>query len=48
MHERCAFDPTSIDEVHKRIIKAVQKLTDMTSNEIEGLIDDHLYVVGCG
>ena len=46
--QRCAFDPTSIDDVHKRIIKAVQKLTDMTSNEIEGLIDDYLHVVGCG
>lgn len=46
--ERGENTPTSIDEVHQRIIDAVQKLTDMTSDEIEGIIDGDLHVVGCG
>lgn len=45
--QRGKFDPTSIDEVHQRIIDAVQKLTDMTREEVEDIIDDDLNVVGC-
>ena len=37
-----------MDEVHRRLIQAVQRLTSLTSEEIEELIDDDLYVVGIG
>lgn len=41
-------DPKSLDEVHRRIIAAVQKITDMDAEDILRLIDDDLFVVGCG
>lgn len=41
-------DPKTIEEVHRRIITAVQKVTDLTAEEIEAMIDDNLYVIGCG
>ena len=41
-------DPKTIEEVHVRIITAVQKITNLTSERIEELIDDDLYVVGIG
>lgn len=46
--ERRENEPTSIEEVHERIIAAVQKLCDLTSDQIEKLIQDDLYVYGCG
>lgn len=41
-------DPKTIDEVHRRIVTAVQKVTDLSEAEIEEMIDDDLYVVGIG
>ena len=46
--ERRENEPTSIEEVHERIIAAVQKLCDLTSDQIEKLIQDDLYEYGCG
>ena len=40
-------DPKSLDEVHNRIVAAVQKITDMDAEDILRLIDDNLFVVGC-
>lgn len=41
-------DPKTIEEVHQRIVTAVQKVTDLSEAEIEEMIDDDLYVVGIG
>lgn len=41
-------EPKSVREVHDRIIAAVQKIIDLQPEEIDRLIDDDLYVVGCG
>lgn len=41
-------EPQTEQEVIDRIIKAVQKITDMTEDEIKKIIDNDLYVVGCG
>lgn len=41
-------EPRTLEEVHRRIIKAVKTITDLSSKEIEKMIDDDLYVVGCG
>lgn len=41
-------EPKTIQEVHDRIITAVQKLTNLTSEEIDLMIDDNLNVVGFG
>lgn len=41
-------EPQSEQEVIARIIKAVQKIADMTEEEIKKIIDNDLYVVGCG
>lgn len=41
-------EPTSIEEVHKRIIDSVLCLCDMTAEQVETLIDDDIYDVGCG
>lgn len=38
----------TIDEVHERIISAVQKVTNLTDTEILDMIDDDIYVVGVG
>lgn len=46
--ERSNNEPTSVEEVHERIIIAVQKLCDLTSDQIEKLIQDDLYEYGCG
>ena len=45
--ERSENEPESLEEVHYRIVMAVQKLADMTEAEIETLIDDDLYE-SCG
>lgn len=41
-------EPQTEQEVIDRIIKAVQKITDMTEEEIKKIIDNNLYVVGIG
>lgn len=41
-------EPQSIEEVHKRIIDAVMEVTDLSKAEIEEMIDDDIYSVGCG
>lgn len=41
-------EPDTIEEVHRRIIAAVQVIADLTDDEIETMIDDDLYVVGIG
>lgn len=45
---RTSDEPESIDEVHERIIRAVQKITDLSDDEISQMINDDLYVIGCG
>lgn len=41
-------EPQSEDEVIDRIIKAVQRVTDMSADEVKAIIDNDLYVVGWG
>lgn len=41
-------EPSSIAEVHERIIKAVLCLCDMTSEQVEKLIDDDFFDYGYG
>lgn len=41
-------EPQSEQEVIERIVRAVQKITDMTEEEIKKVIDNDLYVVGMG
>lgn len=41
-------EPDTIEEVHRRIITAVQVIADLTDDEIETMINDDLYVVGIG
>lgn len=41
-------EPKSIQEVHIRIIAAIQKISNLTPEEIEQMIHDSLYIVGCG
>lgn len=41
-------EPDTLEEVHRRIIKAVRSITDLSAADIEKMIDDHLYVVGIG
>lgn len=45
---RAFNEPQSERDVIDRIVKAVQKIADMTYEEIEKLIDNDLYVVGMG
>lgn len=45
---RTANEPQTEQEVVERIIKAVQKITDMTEEEIKEVINNDLYVVGWG
>lgn len=46
--ERTENEPSSIAEVHERVIKAVLRLCDMTREQVEALIDDDIYDYGCG
>lgn len=46
--ERTENEPQSVDEVHERIIDAVLKLCDMPREQIEDMINDEIYDVGCG
>lgn len=41
-------EPKSIEEVHERIVDAVMEITDLSEAEIEAMIDDDIYAVGCG
>lgn len=41
-------EPSSIAEVHERIISAVLRLCDMSREKIEEIIDDDIYDYGCG
>lgn len=43
-----ANEPQSAEEVHERIIAAVQCVTDLTADEIDKMIDDDLYIIGIG
>lgn len=45
---RTENEPESLDEVHKRIITAVKKITTLSDEAIEKMIDDDLYVIGFG
>lgn len=45
---RTETEPKTLEEVHRRIIKAVQVVTNLSVSEIEAMIDDDLYVVGVG
>ncbi len=46
--ERTENEPSSIAEVHERVIKAALRLCDMTREQVETLIDDDIYDYGCG
>lgn len=41
-------EPSSIDEVHERIIDVIVRLTDLTREQADELIDNDLYEVGFG
>lgn len=41
-------EPKTVEEVHERIIDAVMVITDLSEVEIERMIDDDIYAVGCG
>lgn len=45
---RTETEPETLEEVHRRIIKAVQVVTNLSTSKIETMIDDDLYVVGIG
>ena len=46
--DRGENEPSSIAEVHERIISAVLRLCDMSREKIEEIIDDDIYDYGCG
>lgn len=41
-------EPQSEEDVIERIVAAVQKITDMSDDQIREIVDLDLYVVGCG
>lgn len=41
-------EPQTLEEVIDNIVNAVQKVTDLSREEIKELIDEDLFVVGCG
>lgn len=41
-------EPDSITEVHKRLVKIILQITNLTEQQAESLIDDNIYEVGCG
>lgn len=45
--ERAENEPLSLAEVHERIIDAVLKVTNLTREEVDILIDDDIYEYGC-
>lgn len=46
--ERRKKEPDCIADVHKNIIDAVLCLCNMTREQVEEMIDDSIYEVGCG
>lgn len=46
--QRKENEPQSIEEVHKIIVKAIMKVTNLTAKEAEKLIEDDIYEYGCG
>lgn len=47
--ERSENEPETLEEVHEILVNTIQRLTDLTKEQIENvLIDDNLYVHGCG
>lgn len=45
---RTKNEPDSEKEVHRRIVDAVMVVTDLSADEIEQMIDDDIYALGCG
>lgn len=45
---RVPDEPETLEEVHRRIIKAIRVVTNLSEEDIEAMIDDDLYVVGVG
>lgn len=43
--DRFYNEPSCIEDVHNRIVEAVQQIADMTESQIETLIDDKLDVI---
>lgn len=41
-------EPKTLEEVHQRIVDAVMVVTDLSAEEIESMINDDIYEVGCG
>lgn len=41
-------DPLTLDDCKRNIVKAVQRISDMTEEEIMNIIDEDLYVIGYG
>jgi len=39
-------DPRSIEEAHKLLIETIQRICDISREDVEALIDDDLYEVG--
>lgn len=46
--ERHDHEPSSPHEVVRRIVNAVQKISNLSEEKIEKMIDTDLFVVGCG
>lgn len=46
--ERKDNEPQSIEEVYERIIAAVIRLCDISSDAIRALVDEDIYDYGCG
>lgn len=41
-------EPQIIEEVHARIIAAIQRICDLSSEHIKRLIDNEVHEYGCG
>jgi hypothetical protein len=46
--ERLENEPTNIKEVHKRLIKIILHITNLTEQQAEELIENDIYEYGCG
>lgn len=46
--QRRANEPQSIQEVHDIIVRAIMKVTNLTAEDADKLIDDDIYEYGCG
>lgn len=45
---RTENEPQTQEEVHRRIVKAVQGIASLTEESIEKMIDDDIFIVCCG